>query len=514
MVRMAWSDRARLRRARDVASPVRLACVDVPAWPLQLLVRRHPDWRDRPAAVVAEDSPQALLLWVNAAARRAGVLPGMRYAAALSLAHELRAGTVTDAVLARAAEHLHHLLLDHSPRVEAARHEPGVFWLDARGFERLHGSVSAWAEQLQAALVAAGWVASVAVGFTRFGSYGLARTRPGVTVVTRWSDELAGLREVPLARLQLLPRLRDDLDRLGVRTVGALCDLPLVGVTARFGPEASELHRLARDAAFAPLQPMRPPEPEHDEVVFEEPEADAWRLLFATKKVLHPLLVRLADRLQAVTAIDLELVLADRGPTRLRQTLRPAAPTLDPVLLLELVRLRLERLELSAGVEHLRLRLQEAQASPQALDLFHRQRTRDADAAARALARVRAELGEQAVVRAELTQGRLPEAQVRWVPWGGHAVSSLPGGSSDPARAGASGEPTAPTLVRRLLARPTQTSAPRPEFVQGETCEVSGGWWQGEVRRRYAFVAAQGRELRWVFRDERRGTWRLHGRVE
>ena len=33
--------------------PDRIACVDLPAWPLQLLVRRHPDWRDLPAAVVA-----------------------------------------------------------------------------------------------------------------------------------------------------------------------------------------------------------------------------------------------------------------------------------------------------------------------------------------------------------------------------------------------------------------------------------------------------------------------------
>ena len=33
--------------------------MDLPAWPLQLLVPRHPDWRDLPAPVVAEDGPQA-----------------------------------------------------------------------------------------------------------------------------------------------------------------------------------------------------------------------------------------------------------------------------------------------------------------------------------------------------------------------------------------------------------------------------------------------------------------------
>ena len=43
----------------------RVACIDLPALPLQLLLRRRPDWRRLPAAVVAEDNPQAPLLWVN-----------------------------------------------------------------------------------------------------------------------------------------------------------------------------------------------------------------------------------------------------------------------------------------------------------------------------------------------------------------------------------------------------------------------------------------------------------------
>ncbi len=73
---------------------VRLACVDLPAFPLQLLLRRHPEWASQPAAVVAEDKPQGLILWVNEKARQHGVLPGLRYAAALSLATELRAGAV------------------------------------------------------------------------------------------------------------------------------------------------------------------------------------------------------------------------------------------------------------------------------------------------------------------------------------------------------------------------------------------------------------------------------------
>ena len=64
----------------------RLACVDVVALPLQLLLGEHPDWIDQPAAVIEDERPQSRVLFVNRHARRLGVRTGQRYAMALSLA--------------------------------------------------------------------------------------------------------------------------------------------------------------------------------------------------------------------------------------------------------------------------------------------------------------------------------------------------------------------------------------------------------------------------------------------
>ena len=72
----------------------RLACVDVPSLPLQLLLKTRSDWRAGPAAVVEADRPQAPVLYVNAAAHRAGVRIGQRYAAALAFAADLQAASV------------------------------------------------------------------------------------------------------------------------------------------------------------------------------------------------------------------------------------------------------------------------------------------------------------------------------------------------------------------------------------------------------------------------------------
>ena len=138
------------------STPDRLACVDLPAFPLQLLLRRHPEWADYPAAVVAEDKPQGLLLWVNEKARQQGVLPGLRYAAAFSLATGLRAGVVALAESKKAVSDLTYSLMRFTPEVEPSAEEPGVFWLNGTGLQHLYASPQKWAYAIHQDLRARG----------------------------------------------------------------------------------------------------------------------------------------------------------------------------------------------------------------------------------------------------------------------------------------------------------------------------------------------------------------------
>ena len=54
----------------------RTACINIRALPLQLLLKRHPEWRRRPVAVVEQEKPQSPILWTNPAAVRAGIRAG------------------------------------------------------------------------------------------------------------------------------------------------------------------------------------------------------------------------------------------------------------------------------------------------------------------------------------------------------------------------------------------------------------------------------------------------------
>ncbi|MBE0616346.1 MAG: DNA polymerase Y family protein [Proteobacteria bacterium] len=496
----------------------RLACVDLPEFPLQLLLARHPEWKRLPAAVVAEDKPQGEILWVSPGARAAGVLPGMRYAQGLSLATGLRAAEVSTEEVCSEVEELADLLRCFSPDVEVSGEEPGVFWVNADGLTGLFFSLDLWARKIHAALTVRGRQASVVVGFRRFAAYAVAKGRKGVLVLSAPDEEEASLRLVPLVALVMDPRLRDTLAKLGIHTVGEFQRLPAEAIRRRFGAEAARLHSLACGGAHDPLVPVFPVEPAACTISLEAPEGNSVRLLFAIQEHLHPLLARLAAKGEALRELEVRLLLERHGERTDR--IRPAEAILDETLILDLLRLRLEGTPLLASVGEIGLIAHGTPATQEQVRLFLKASRRDLAAANRALARIRMELGEEAVVRARLTEGHLPEARFSWEPLS-HLSSAHPSPEGKPA------------LVRRLYSQPAPLGIrPRREPDGRLTLDLpsgravrswgpyilSGQWWRSRdehaIDRRYYFLETPHGDVLWVYYDGRRGRWFLQGEVE
>ncbi|HXV74677.1 MAG TPA: hypothetical protein VD788_00030 [Candidatus Polarisedimenticolaceae bacterium] len=492
-----------------------MACVDLPAFPLQLLLQRRPEWAAHPVAVVDADKPQGTILWVNERALAHRIRPGMRYAAGLSLAAALRAAVVPSAEIEHEIDGLVGRLRRFTPNVEPSAEEPGVFWLDASGLERLHDSLRGWAGAVRAGLQQVGFRSTVVVGFSRFGTYALAKTKRDTVVIGSEREEQSAAFRVPLDRLAIPPAARDALERLGVTTVGRLAELPVEGVERRFGPRVYRLHRMATGERREPLQPVPPPPPSTVRTTLDHPETDVLRLLVVIERLLHPLLRASADRAAALVELQLGFRFESLGDHI--ETVRPAAPTLQAKQLLELIRLRLQAVRrLPDGVTEIVLISRETAATTRQLRLFAGKPKRDLEAGNRALARVRAELGDRAVVRAQLREAHMPEGRIVWEP-----LDAL--------------QPAAPrqidtgAMVRRIHTRPVPLP-PRPRqepdgwllrgLQQGPVVRVSGpyvvcgGWWNRPIHREYHFAETRKGELLWVYYDRVRRRWYLQGRVE
>ncbi len=514
----------------------RLVCVDLPAFGLQALCHREPTWRIEPAARVEEDRPEGRVLEVNAAARAAGVLPGMRYAAALSLAPTLRAGVVPTAELDARIDALRTSLRAYSPRVEASAEEPGVFWLDAAGLHHLWRSAGAFCRALAAALQAQGWVVVVALAPSRFGAYalarGAARRQGGVLVVEDPEAERRLLDRVPLDRLALQPKARDALAKLGVRRLGELLALPADGVRRRFGEDALRLWRMAAGDWRPQLRPDIELPPNEREQALDDGTDSTDAVLFLVKRTLptllaalvarHERLRRLAVTLQIEPAWKGHEVPEDPGGRQLALHIEPAEPTLEEAIILDLLRLRLERVELGGEVVGIGIEADGVLARHDQLDLGLGHCRRDLRAAALAIARVRAELGEDRVVRAELRDAHLPEERFAWVP--ALEVAAPTPGAPTPDVDG-----SLRTLVRRLREAPLLLP-PQPRNVRDDgwlvrgldhgsavrsfgPYVVSGQWWRQDVHREYQFTEMTRGELLWLYFDRHQRRWFLHGEV-
>ncbi|HEX7926770.1 MAG TPA: DNA polymerase Y family protein, partial [bacterium] len=319
---------------------------------------------------------------------------------------------------------------------------------------------------------------------------------------------------VPLSRCGLSVDELEALTQLGLKRLGDLLRLPADGLRRRFGERLYRLHRLTLGTLQDPLQPQAERLAIREWLFQETPESDTERLLFRIKARLPFLLAALAARQEGLSVLRMELTLDDHTHQRLE--VRPANPTRQERLILELVRLQLGRITLPAGVTEILL---EAEGQARELEqptLLGSTSRRDLAAANRALAQLRAELGEQAVVRAVPREGHLPEARFSWEP-----VRRLEA-PQPPA-------PTQPTLVRRMLAKPLPMPAwPRPgtKWTPGRSAEqdnvlqlhgpyvVSGGWWVHEQQREYFLAEMTSGEVRWVYQDDRKGGWFCQGWVE
>lgn len=541
----------------------RLACIDLPALPLQCLVRREPELKTLPAVIVDELHPQGTVQWTNRAARLAGIRTGMRYGPALGLCGQLRAGLVSQAEQQAAITEIAAIIRTLTPLVEPERHEPGVFWADASGLARVAAELALtsvtvdaaadglplqtggppllpWALTLRQRLLEAGWHAAVVVGFDRLATYAIARHFHGVRVLADEAAEGVACARVQLASLGpvcgLAPKLRDELERLGVDTLGDLHRLPETALRERMGTQIAHLRRRLAHDVPQPLHAEVPVVPVQLSREFEPPDQNSERLLFAAKSLLGLLLPLLVDRQEAVEHLELRLDLDLHDHPPVLTTVKPAVPTLEERPLLDLLRLRLEATPLPAAVKTLTLHLRGVPATSEQLALWQLASRRDPRAAAGAFARLRALFGPEAVVVATPRSAWLPEGQFVWTAQDG----PLPDGgkrfqSSEPALLPSNvilltPPPQHLPAIRRLLTQPVrlppQPPAPRPwrlTPVHADTVlhlhgpyRLTGGWWRAQDGRRdrareYAYLHTTGGLLLWVFRDPAHDQWFWQG---
>jgi protein ImuB len=482
-------------------------CISIDRLPLQILLKDNPAWEGTPVAVTKEEKPQSPILALNREARQRGLAAGMKYASALSLVPSLRARSVSSDRIAEARDRIVRLLSAFTPDIETCPFDTDVLWVSVDGLRSLFESESRWIGMVRRALAAEGFRANVVVGFTRFGTYAIARSRSSSMAFASRKEECALMSRSSIDILPLSPRIKSTLRKLEIRTVQQFVSLPVGETMQRFGKEAGLLRQAILSDDPLPIQPLAVKEVVPCRRHLDVPLVDLNLLMPHIDKLLAVEAGRAETEREVISG--LAVILRTEEGKITTDIIRPAVPTLRTPLLRRLIHLRLSARQFSSGVEDIEIRSARTHQSRGQEELFTL-RGRNLQEGARAFATIRARFGNDSVTCAHLSGSHLPERSFRWVPLQRPVL---------PAPRQETAAKDYPAVVRRILFVPRQTkSSSRKPSAMSEAFVVSGSWWgtaetDAPFLREYHFCASRAGIL-WLFVDRITDTTWVQGAVD
>jgi len=339
------------------------ACIFIPDFSVQAIIRFEPELRARPVAVLTGQSPLEKVVALNERARQSGVEVG-----ATKSQLEAWEKLVLRARSESQEKSAHAALLDcaqsFSPEVEDT--SPGTVLLNLAGLEPLLGPLPKIARDLTQRVSRMGLEANIAVAANPDAALLAARGFPGVTLIPE-GREAERLGDLPVEVLlesfsssfsfdvEQAARWVETFDRWGIRTLRALAALSEVPVSERLGQQGIRLQKLARGAASRNLRVLEPRLIFAESVELEYPIVLLEPLAFLLNRMLEQVCARLRARALAAQELHLNLELAAAQPndresfirtfTRTRKftrTLRLPTPMLDAKVFLKLLQLDLQ----------------------------------------------------------------------------------------------------------------------------------------------------------------------------
>jgi protein ImuB len=357
------------------------ACLFIPDFPVEAIIRFEPKLRGRAVVVLAGRPPLERVVALNEKARQMGVELG---------ATKSQLEAWEDLVLRARSElqeaSAHAALLDcaqsFSPEIEDTA--PDTVLLNLAGLEPLFGALPKVASELAHRVSRMELEANVAVAANPEAAVLAAHGFAGVTLIPSGCEaERLGellvdvLMESFSSDAVEAARWLETFDRWGVRNLRALSALPEVPVAERLGQPGIRLLKLARGTASRNLRLYESAPSFEEDIELEHPIVLLEPLAFVLNRMLDQLCARLNARALAVQELRLRLELVQKSEecdpnqtSTFSRTLRLPVPMLDAKVFLKLLQLDLQSHPPGAPILKIHLAAEPARPRPAQSGLF------------------------------------------------------------------------------------------------------------------------------------------------
>jgi protein ImuB len=391
---------------------------------------------------------------------------------------------------------------------------PEDICMDVTGVASLFGGDDALAQQVVRAFKRRGYVVRVAIADTIGAAWALAHFGKESPTVVPPGQTVSALAELPVAALRV-NESADVLAEVGINRIGELVMVPRDALADRFGPELLQRLDQATGAAREVISSYRPLPDIVAEICLESPAEDCQTVQMILADLIERATRSLSER--QLGAIRLECKLSCDGEEPIIFVVGLFQATANAKHLLELARMQLERLSLTAPILAIRVSvLTTARLQTRQQDLFEPTQCDHRRQISQLVERLSSRLGRESVVHAipqseaqpelafwyePLTGARQPKTKPRWKalprplrlerePIALEVLSVVPNG---------------PPIQFQFGSSHRTARAWGPERIQI-------GWWRGRyVQRDYYRVETEAGKRFWLFRRLGDNKWFLHG---
>ena len=519
----------------------RIASIWLPHLAIERWAKHSDSPPDAPVVLTVEGTHGPIIHAVTRAAAERGARPGARLTDARALDPALLAEPADPdgdaAFVAQAARWAGRW----SPLVEV---DGDGLRLDVSGVAHLFGGEDGLVRDVRRCFAGIGLTARVAIAPTAAAAWALARVTPSPRSASPsrplprgQRDLVARLSPLPVTALRLDPDTVRTLERLGLKTIGALLDVPRRALARRFRGGADVVEALDRMLGRKP-EPLTaaPSDPPPRALLrLEEPATHPEAAGQALERLIPELVGQLQDRHLGARRLSLSgyrvdgsvgvaavaTAIASREPKHLQRLIADKAAELNPEF----------------GFDAFALTAEWTESLGAAQDSLVEEPSGERELA-RLIDRLTVKLGPRRVRRPQAEESHLPEKTSGWV----SALASLRGAKATKQSSGASLDCFAPLAMTakppRLLDRPeaidviyaTPEGLPRRfvwrravhDIARAEGPErIAPEWWRqpssARLRDYYRIEDADGRRY-WIYRegligDGRGGApgWFIHG---
>jgi protein ImuB len=500
----------------------RVLCLHLPQLATQRVRRAAPPADSRRPIVltrVVGASQQVVEACPLAQAR--GVQADMTLGQAQAAAPDLRAVPADPPADEKLLRRMAAWAIRFSPLVQPA--PPECLLLEVSGCERLFGGEEPLTRRAAAGLASRGFRVQAAVADTIGAAWALATAGSAPLTFVPPGHVSAALTPLPPAALRIDPRVADQLDALGIRSLGDLFMLPRSSLRTRFGPQLVWRVQQALGELPESLETYLPPEVPCARQRYDEPLNSPQAVAAQVRSLLDELFAQLAQRRRALRRLELVITFEEAAPQIVALGLARASREVTHVW--QLLQERLTQIDVSPGVSALLLIVREdASRRPQQEDLFE-PRDPSADERLGELAdRLASRLGYGAILRPQLIDDHQPEHAVRLVSIG-EVGCEAQHATDDTSAAPLPAQPRPPQLFERPVPIRVMALVPDgpPTWLLYNSTEhtithaagperLETAWWRGaDVRRDYFRVTLDSGEQLWIFRDLSSRQWFVHG---